>query len=320
MAYGQSSNIGISFQNSYGTLLTNSVYWMPHLSDSVGKNIEQLMSESMRGIYDEGETYEGKNTSDGDLEFEVQPIPVGVILKAMFGEPTSVNSGAIYSHTFKPRNSDFDELSAADPITYHQYLDTGSAQLHYDLNANTLEMSVAQGELLKMTCGFVGGNFQQVAGISPSYPNEKHFTWDATSLSIGGSGKNEILDISISVDETLEAMFTLDGTKTPSRVKRTGLRTIEVSGTLKFDNQNEYQEFLTQSERELIATFTGATEIQSGYYDTIEVKMPKLRYGELKPSAGGAGQIEASFTGKAKYSVSSATAMQILLVNTQAAY
>jgi len=74
------------------------------------------------------------------------------------------------------------------------------------------------------------------------------------------------------------------------------------------------------SDLELIATFTGETQIQSGYYDTIEVKLPKLRYGELKPAAGGAGEMEISFTGAAKYSVSSATSMQILLVNTQAAY
>jgi len=320
MAYGQSSNIGISFQDSYGTLLTSSVYWMPHVSDGVGLNIEQLTSEESRGIYDMGDAYTGKKSVDGDLSLDVQPIPIGVIFQAIFGEPTTVTSGAVQSHTFKPRTADWDALSANNPFTYHQYLDTGSAQLFSDMNASTLEISVSQGELLKMSMGMVGGSYSQIANLTPSYPNGEHFTWDTTSISLGGSGKTEIMDLTINIDESLEAMHTLNGSKYPSRIKRTGFRSIECNGTLKFDDQTEYQEFITQTERELIATFTGATEIQSGYYDMIEIKLPKLRYGELKPVAGGAGEMEVSFTGAAKYSVDSATSMQVLLVNTQAAY
>ena len=319
MSYGQSSNIGISFQNSYGTLLTDSVYWMPHVTDGVGVNIEDLMSEASRGIYDEGDSYTGKKNSDGDLELEAQPIPMGVIFKAMFGDPVTVNSGSVYAHTFKPRTSDWDSKSANNPLTYHQYLDTGSAQLHYDMNANTLELSIANGELLKMTCGFVGGSFQQIANLSPSYPTGKHFTWDATSLSIGSAGKDEITDISISIDESLEAMHTLNGSRYPSRIKRTGFRTIEVSGTLKFDDQVEYQNFLNQTENELVVTLEGVTQIQSGYNEMLEIKVPALRYTELKPSPS-VGEMEVGFSGKAKYSVSSATALQIELRNTQAAY
>lgn len=320
MAYGQNSNIGISFQNSYGTSLTNSVYWMPHVSDGLGLNIEQLTSESMRGINDPGDSYAGKKTVDGDLEIEFQPIPAGVLLQGLMGAPSTVTSGAYYTHTFNPRSSDFDDKCAGHPITYHQYFDIGSANLLYDLNVSGMEIGIAAGELLKMTASFVGGQHTQVANISATYPVDKHFSWDVGSVSIDGVSKTEIIDLTVTIDDALEAMHTLNGSKYPARIKRTGFRSIEVSGTLKFDDQVEYQNFLAQNEYRLVASFRGTTEVQSGYYEELIIDIPSLRYSEIKPSAGGVGEMDIGFTGMAKYNAGSGTAITITLANTQAAY
>jgi len=319
-AYGQKSNIGINFQNSFGTNLVTSLYWLPHISDGLGLNIEQLVSEAMRGIHDEGDSYTGMKTIDGELEIEAQPIPLGVLFKAIFGDPSTVNSGGIYTHTFKPRTSDFDGLSANNPFTYHQYLDTGSSNLLYDLNATMLELSVAAGEFMKAKLGVVGGSFIQSANVATSYPTGKRFTWDQTSVSIGGAGNSKLIDLTMSFNESLEAQHTMNGSKYPSRIKRTGFRTIEVSGTIKFDDQDEYQDFLAQTEQNMTVNFKGATEIQSGYYDEVTVILPLLRYSEVKPMAGGVGPIEVGITGMGKYSVDSATSAAVILVNTQAAY
>lgn len=318
--YGQTTEVGICFQNSFGTVLTDSMYWIPFTSEEVGLDKPPLIEQDMTGIFDEGAHYEGANMIAGDINMEAHPISLGVFLKAAMGEPTTVDSGNLHAHTFKPRTADWDEKAAANPCTIQKYYGVGSADLLSDMVVGTYELNIANGEFLTFKAGWVGGTFAQQARIAPSYPTGKRWTFDQSSNSLGGSGKSEISALTVTVEENLEAMHTLNNSKFPSRVKRTGFRAVNVSGTLKFDNQDEYQEFLNQTERQLKATFTGNVEVQSGYYDTLEIDIPLARHTEFKPAAGGPGEIEVSFSSKGVYSVNSGTALAITLTNTQAAY
>ena len=322
MSYGQDVSIGVCFQNSFGTSQVNSVYHISHISEAFAVAKEQIITQGMRGIYDEGEHYEGKNMNEGEFEAEIHPISLGVLLKAMFGDPVSVTSGAIYNHTFKPRTTDFDEFAASDPVTIAKDMgDAGSGHLYYDMVANTLGLSIANGELLKATQAFVGGSYEQASALAASYPlGNDHFVWDASSITFGGSAQPDMLNVSVSIEEGLEAKYGFDTTKTPYRVKRTGFRVINIEGTMLFINQNEYQEFLSQTKRSAVIHCKGPTEIQSGYYDELTIDIPNLLVTENKPVAGGPGQIEVPLVAKAVYHPGSATAIAFTLQNTQAAY
>jgi len=322
MAYGQKSNLGIIFQNSYGTAGdVGSIHFIPNLSENIKLMIPPLLSENMRGIFDEGDNYEGPRSVDGTIDCEAQPIALGAMIKSVLEEVSNVSSDQIQTRLFKPRVSDFDDKSANNPVTVYAYRDVGSSMLYSDLNGSTLEFSIANGELLKAKVDYVGGNFSQVANVAASYPSGKRWTWDANSISLAGVGITEIMDMTITLDDGgLEASHTLNGSKYPSRVKRTSNRSISVSGTIKLENQDEFQEFLSQSERELIMTFTGPTQIQSGYYETLTIKLPAMRYEEAAPAAEGPGYIEMAITAKGKYSVDSGSSMEITLINTQVAY
>jgi len=320
MSYGQKSKVGISFQNSYGTPLQNSIFWIPMLSESINVDKPALIEQNLRGVFDEGAHHEGFNTSGGSLEMEAAPIPLGAILKTVLGNPVTVTSGSLFTHTFEPRTSDFDNLTANVPVTIEKFNDVGSADLFSDMNGNTLELSVVNGEFMKATVEFVGGQYTQQADSAESYPTTKPWTWDATSVSIGGVAKPEIMEMTVSLNEQLEAMGTLDSSKTPSRIKRTGFRTLEIGGTLKFDDTLEYDEFLSQTERELVIHFEGVTAVQSGFNESLTIKAPNLRHIEFKPGASGPGEIEVSFSSKGVYSVSSATALQVILANDQSGY
>lgn len=320
-SYGMKTNIGMSFQNSYGTPLANSIYWVSFLSEEFAVTKEPLVSEGLNGIFDEGATYEGINAVDAKLEVEAHPITLGAMLKAIMGSPTIVQSGGIYSHTYKPRTSDWDVYAANPPVTFTKDLgDTGSAHRYSDLVASKLSLSVANGEFFKASLEFMGGKYTQVAAPAASYPTGKNWTWDVASVSLAGSANGDIAELNIEMDEAIENKYTLNGTKTPSRSKRSGKRTISIGGTLIFDNQTEYQQFLSQSERNLTVNLKGVTEIQSGYYETLQLIVPLFRYVEFKPVAGGPGKVEVGFNGKAVYSTTSATMLQITLVNTQPAY
>jgi len=320
MGYGQKANLGIIFQNSFGTVGdTGSAHFIPLLSENLKLNIPPMYSENMRGVIDEGDTYEGPRTVDGEIATEAMPEPAAVLFKTVLEETAKVTSDDLQTRTFKPRVSDFDEVSANNPFTAYAYRDTGSAQLFYDLNGSGLEIGIANGEFLKLKTTIVGGQYSEIANVAAAYPTGKRWTWDVASTTVGGSAVPELMDLTIVLDDgALEAIHVLNASKYPNRIKRTNWRTIAVNGTLKFDNQTEYQQFISQSERELIVHCEGNVEIQSGYYDSITIKLPLLRYEEAQPTVEGPGQIEMSFTARGKYSVDSGTALEITHVSTLA--
>jgi len=320
-AYGQQSAVALAFQDSGGAENVSSLHWIPFMSEGIGLAKDNLQSQDMRRLFDEGDEYEGPNSVDGDLEMEAQPIAIGAILRTIFGSPTSTAVDSAFQHVYELPNSDFDRYYAHTPVTYYKDLgDAGSAQLFYDLNVTQLQLSVANGELLKATASFVGGKQKQTAALTPSFPTGKRWTWDAGSVSVAGSAVDEVAELTFTVNDNLEAQHTLKAQKTPSRIKRTDFRTVEIGGTLRFETQDEYQKFLDQSERELDVTFMGNTEIASGHYDTLRIQAPLMRYRENRPAAGGVGPITVDFTAGGKYSTDSGTALRVTLVNTQSTY
>ena len=320
MSYGQKSHVAISFQNSYGTANTTSLHHMQHLDESVGLNIPPLIDESARGVFDEGDGYAGPHTVDGDLTINAKAQPLGVLLRGLLGAATTT-AVTLTAHLFKPRTSDFDKFSAGDPLTYFKYLDDGgSATLFYNLNLSALEFGANNGEFLTAKASFVGGTLSQNVDIAASFPTGKRFTWDASSLQLGGAAVATFRQLTIKIDESLEAMHTLSNSLYPSRVKRTANRVIEVGGTVIFDDQVEYQKFIAQTEQSFKVAFAGKTNVGSGGVEKIVFDIPLLRYTEFKPVAGAAGKLEVGFTGMAKYSTTSATSIAITLTNTRTAY
>lgn len=322
MSYGQNGYLAISFQNSYGTKLTNSQHFIPIISESVGLNKEQIISESMRGTFDQGAAYEGLNSVDGDIEVEAHPANIGVLLKAVLGDPTTSNVVSfVKQHVYIPSTRDFDKYAAQRPMTIEKYLtDGGSAMQFYDCIGASIEFGVANGELLKAKMSVLGGQFTQVADQAFSFPAHKSWAWDTASVQVAGAAHATFLDATITVDNALGNKHTLGGKKTPQYTKRTGARLVNINGTLLYEDQDDFQNFLSQVEQTLKITFTGGTSIQSGYFDVLTFEFPNFKFTELKPVNPGPGQIEVSFTGQAIYNVNSGTSMKVTLVNTATGY
>jgi len=323
MSYGQKTHVALSFQNSWDTANVSSLYHIQHIEESVGLNIPPLKDGSARGVFDEGDSYQGPRTVDGDFIINAKSIPLGVLCRGYFGAATVTqeNSASVFNHVFKSAQADFDEFSAHDPMSYFKYMDDGgSASLFYNLNIGAMEFGAENGEFLTAKASFVGGKFSQNADIAASYPTGKRFTWDVSSLQINGVTNGNLKALSIVSDDSLEPMHTINNSPYPSHVLRSAERVIEVSGTIIFKNQTEWQKFIAGTEQPFKASFGGVTAISSGYIDEIILEMPALRYSEFKPVGAGPGKTEVGFTAEAKYHTGSATALQVTLTNTQAVY
>lgn len=319
MPYGQNGTIAVNFQNSFGTSLTTSPFFLPIVNENIALKKEPLVSQEMRGIYDEGGTREGKNLIDGEVMIDVDMTSLAVMLKAVMGSPVTVSSDDLRTMTYKPRTTDFDTFAANIPMTIDKYLDdSGSAQLFYDLVGSSLEFSVANGEFYKAKFTVMGGKYSQTANTAASYPTDSKLTWDVGSFSLGGAANSDLLDINIVLDEVLEPIYVINGTKTPSYIKRSAFRTIRVDGTMLFNDQTELDKFVAQSEEAMsfyLADST-ATEVQSGYQQSVLVELPAYRYETFEPTLSGPGQLQVGFSAQGKYLTTSATALAITLTNT----
>lgn len=321
MGYGINAVVGMAFQNSYGTAAgVSSAAWFEITDESVALKKAELLSAALRGTFDEAPTFEGLNTVDGDLSIETKLLDIGWLLKAVLGPPTTVTSGAVRTHTFKPRTSDFDDYSAQNPFTLFKYLGVGSGDAYSDLNGTGLEISIANGEYLGSKMTVIGGQWAQAVIPAGSYYQSNRITWDTASLSIAGTGIDFAKSLTIGIQNNIQPIHTLRNSKYPAYLKRNDYRVITVDGTMRFTSLSEKLAFMNQTERNLTLSFITATAIQSGYFEAMSIILPAFRYLEHPDMASGPTDLEVSFSGKAKYFTSSATALQITLVNTMATY
>lgn len=326
--YAELTKIGVSFQNSYGqgagTPDVTSVYNIPFTEDSLKLSIDQLVSNNRWDQFDDGDSYEGPKKAGGDIGAEVSAIELGVLLEAtQFRSSTYV--GSARQHTFTPRQSDWSAECAQRPVTVcRRFSDSNNAvfDTFYDMCCSKLVLGFSAGEFMKATVSLVGGQMDadSADNIPAVVTDRRLFTWDVASFSIGGAARPQIVDMTITQDDKIEAKSTFSSSKYPSRLKRTGKRTIEISGTIRFENRDEYDQYLAQSERSMTLTCNNGLQVASGYNESLTITVPKLRWTEFAPAGGGDGPIEVSVTGAGKYDSSAGYSIRYVLVNTQINY
>ena len=316
MSYGQDAKVGISFQNSYGTANIASMHWMEPVSESLTLQKAQIQRKGLRaGSYVTPGFQEGANTIGGDLIIEARANQLGVMLAAICASPTTVTSGALYTHSFLPRSSDHSVPSAGRPFTYLKHMgDTGSAQQYSDLNATSLELSISNGELLTAKMAVTGGTFARVASPSATYSASNPIDWSVSSASIAGTAVSNINQLTITQEESIEAKFAMGVTnKYPTRIKRNDYAKYSIAGTMTFDSQAEFNQFIDQAEQRLLVNLVGTSLVQSGYYESLLIDIPNMKYSEFPVVIGGAGEVEVSFKAAAIYNVTSSYAIKYTL-------
>ncbi len=165
----------------------------------------------------------------------------------------------------------------------------------------------------------LGGKFTRAAASAPSFQSGRPWSWDVVSASYQSAGIADLRQLSIGVDNQLVGHHTLSTARTPYRIKREGAQRITVEGTFLLSDQALFQEFLAQTEKRLLVTFTGQ-DIGPAEQAVLSVELPRLRFGEMAPQLSGPGQVEVSFSAAALYDAGSGYALRATLTNTQPAY
>jgi len=224
-------------------------------------------------------------------------------------------------HIFIPRQAiDFHVDCPINPYTLEVYRDQGDAFQFLGAIVNTLALNFSTTDkILKATNGIIAKNIGDTPKTALSLETTNPFTWEQAVISIAGSPNNDINTFGINYDNKCVGKYALNNTAILRKIIRDGFRTIPVNFTIDFVDRTEYNKFINGAEQSFQVKFVGA-ECESGYYYTLIIDIPKLRYLTYPVNMGGPGPIVCGVTGKAKYDASLGYPYKITLINLETGY
>ena len=306
--YGMQGHLMLNFQNSFGTVKVDSLEALAITEESLTHNIEVLQKESMYSRFAQSPTHEGMHSVEGDITTEADPEGIGWLFRAFLDNYTAPSGDHL--HQFLMATSDFDERAAGTPFTAEAYRDVGSAFLYYDLIGNTLDINIANGEIVNASLGVIGAGYSRQTASTPTFPSGQiPFNWSQTSASYDSAALLDVRELTVTANKNLEAVHTLQNTKAPYKIKRTGTELIELSGTILFQSHSYMIAFEDQEEKMLQVNFA------SNSPNALTLTFPKVKFKTYEVNMSGQGIIEANFTADALFDETSNYAFRIDLTN-----
>lgn len=330
MSYGAQVKFGIARQTAAGSggaaTAAGSFHHIPLVSEDVGLEKDEVISANLTGRFEQGAVYDGVNRVAGTIEFEPTPKALGAILTAMCNTPSSVSSGSLRTLSFLPQATDYSATLIQQPFTvYKQFTDAQSAEHYFDCQFGQLELTFSQGQLLRGRATVAGGSRVATGIGSLALPLDTNdlslgMLWDATSISYGGAGVGIYSDVTISLNESIEPVYTLNGTLAPYKFTRSGFREVTVNGTMYFADRAVLNDFVAGTQKRLIVHAQARkAEIQSGYYASLTVDVPQMKITQFKPGVSGPGEVSVNFSARGVLDPSSAYSIKFILTNTYGA-
>jgi len=326
MSYGAQIKFGIARQTAGATPVTvaTSFHGFALASEDVGLEKDELVSRNLTGNFAEGAVYDGVSRVLGTIEFEPTPRNLHAALAAsVFHTPVSVTSASLRTLTWLPNTVDYDSTYVKAPFTvYKQFSDANTADQFYDVQFGQLEFNIANGQFLKGRLTAVGGKRTAAgvgsAAIAPDLADVGVlYPWNVCSISIGGTAVGEYSDITVQLNENIDALYTVNGTLDPFKFTRTDFRQVTVSGTLYQINRNRLDDFAAGTQRRLLITLMNTrTAIQSGYFNYMQIDVPQMKITQCKPGASGPGEVQIGFNARAVVDAASAYVIQFTTITT----
>lgn len=341
MAVGMTAFVAVGVESSGGTASysVSPVAFLPFVSETLTQGKSTLDSQAITGLFDVLQRCDGPDNIGGSITVEVQPSTIGYLLRSVFDTCTaaaaddaandwrSIQSSFanVYVHQFIAKQAIFQSGSGSDlpTLTLHKYLgpsaSSDSSFAFYQMAGSQMELTCDVGNYARATFDFVGKNAGKTARVTPSTPEQVCMTGVQCSVSIDGAGNASFETVTVRLNNNLEQKFLLNGSAQAELLRRTNFRTVEVNGTMSFQDHTQSARFLASSLGQLKVILTSDTNMATGHPHQLQITVPQFRYTALNPQVGGPGYISVPFQGVGEYHTGSGTALEILVVTSRSA-
>ncbi len=355
MASGTGGQIAIHKTSSLYLDVVSADTWTNFVTESIEHNLEELEEGAITGRRDAPPSWKGIDFAEGDITFEPNPNAIGVFLNGAFGTlasslhtdagSTGANSGEeagkpVFVHEFTPRQAAFDERTFLEPHTVMVYKDTGSAFFNQGAIFSRLEFNMQAGALMNSTVGLMARRVTRgarTAAINSLVSSGgRPWIWDMASVEIASGGAGEAFlagntnfeQFQMSIETPQEGVVLLDGNKNYAEFQPNDFRRVNISGTISFRNQEEYNAFIAYESRYTRMTVTntnsastlGNIEAGSSANYSMIFDIPKMKFLTWSTPITGPNRLQTSFTAKAEYSDADGFMIKATLINVTSTY
>ena len=355
MASGTGGQIAIIKTSSLYLDVESATDWLNFTSETLEHTLEELEEGSITGRRDAPPSHKGIDFAEGDIVFEPNPNAVGHFLNGAFGTLTSslhteagstgANSGneagkPVFVHEFIPRQAAFDQRTFLEPYTVMVYKDVGSAFFHQGSIFPRLEFNMQAGALLSATVGVMarkvtrGARTAEITSLVSS--GGRPWIWDMASVEVasGGVGQSFLAgntnfeQFQLSIEVPQEGVVLLDGNKNYAEFQPNDFRRVNISGTISFRNQEEYNAFIAYESRFTRLTSTnqnsanilGNSDVDSVQFYTLQFDIPKMKFLTWSTPIGGPNRLTTAFTAKAEWDDAAGYMIKATLINVTSFY
>ncbi len=245
-AQGARAQMALGFEDTYGTPPAADSFWkVPFVSSTLGSQQALLESDVLGVGRDPIDPMLDAVTADGDVVVPLDRNSMGVWLKLLLGEPTSMSS----FHDFPAGEWDLPSASIeiGMPEVPHYAMISG-------VKANSLQLNLQRTGLLTATMGLMAQKevaaSSTAAGTLTELPFERVRAWEGT-VQKDGSALGNVVSAQINYTNNLDAIDTLEGSPNiagadPSRAALTG------QIVMRFADQVMYDEAVAGDPLELV--------------------------------------------------------------------
>jgi hypothetical protein len=306
--YGMKSFANLTLQNTSGVVEVASGYSFPIKSESLNKSIDRLEQRALRGMA-RHKPLKGPQSVTGEIEIDAYPSAVAVCLRSVL-DCTLTWSGGLHQHRFTVGSHDFDDYLAVQPLTVEINKD-GDADSKYfqDMCGDGLAISLTTGEPVALGLSVIGVGHRTAAKGTMFFRDEKPFLWSQSSVSFDGIANMDFESIEISIQNALEARWTLQNTAAPKKIKRSDMVSVEVTAEICYDPGSFEAAFNDYSDHRL------ALSVQNADGVTMAVDLPELTVTEYAETIEGPGVMIAKIKAMASYSQASGDMAVFTAVN-----
>jgi len=360
MASGTGGQIALhkGGNNSLYYIANSANIWTNFVSESIEHTLEELEEGSITGRRDAPPSHKGIDFGQGDIVIEPNPNAIGHFLNGAFGTlsssmitaagSTGANSTAsagqpYFYHEFTPRQSAFREDTFLEPYGVMVYRDTGSAFMLNGSIFTGLELDLQAGQLVGTTINVMGREMRRIertAAIQSLVSSGgRPWVWDMASVEVSTDTTSANLAANTNFEQLTLGMTTphegvvlLDGTKFYAEFQPNEFRRMNISGTLSFRNQDEYDAFVAYENRRMRITLLNVNSALMlgnpssldanaalGYYG-LRIHLPAMKYLSWSAPIGGPNRLQSTFTAKAEYDETAGNMITVELFNVTSTY
>lgn len=315
--YGMRGHIGLAKQTTWGTAVAATDY-VEAFSESLSLSLDRFDVKNIYGGMYEPDDMSGVQRIAGDIVIPGFPESIPWILYGATGiqSNTLTVSAQQNTHEFTMATTDASSRNPLPLMTFEIFRDVTTAQQYSDAQISGFQVSVAPNQDARFTASVMAATVTNIAATTPSFPGSpvNPFAFDTASIQIGGAATAAIEALTISVDNQLEGIPTLENHTKVGKFRRTGPQLIRASGQIAFENITDSERFANQTEFAMVAHLTRANSF------SMLIELPRCIYLEHPLSMSDRGRQVVSFTAKAEYHTGSASSARFSVTNTRSGY